>query len=225
MSDTNDDITPLIQAKSDQLNADDLVSGPISVRIEAVEVRAGEQPVTVHISGGHKPWRPCKTTMRVLAALWSPKPSEWVGKSVRLFRDPSVTWAGAEVGGIRISGMSDISGPKVISLAKSKKAKAEQRIDLLKPVSAGPRVALMTTVKAFGATQLDLVEFMSEKTGSDPGPVDAWPDKMVGTVLARLQGGGADTFRAWLAERVNRSAVAEWQDGGEPNPETDDLPE
>lgn len=90
---------------------------------------------------------------------------------------------------------------------------------------ADPRPALMAAVKTFNATQLDLVEFVGEKNGKDPGPVAGWPDDMVANVLARLQNGGAPEFKAWLAERLNRSAVPEWRDGGELNPETDDMPE
>ena len=36
-----------------------------------------EQPVTGEIDGGHRPWKPCKTTMRVLAALGGSAPSAW----------------------------------------------------------------------------------------------------------------------------------------------------
>lgn len=127
-----DDISPLIVAKSDQLNADDLVGGPITVRILGATITPGDQPVTVEIDGGHKPWKPCKTTMRVLAALWGPHPSKWVGRTVRLFRDPAVKWGGVEVGGIRISGMSHIDKPQSIMLASKKGAKAAQRVDVIK---------------------------------------------------------------------------------------------
>ena len=65
MSNDNDDITPLLAAKSDQLNADDLIAGPITVRVVSARITGGmEQPVTVELDGGHRPWKPCKTTMR-----------------------------------------------------------------------------------------------------------------------------------------------------------------
>lgn len=226
MNQNETDVSKFIEAKSDQLNAADLAGRSICVKITEVQISGGrEQPVTLHIGGGHKPWKPCKTTMRIMAGLWSADASKWVGKSVRLFCDPEVTWAGVKVGGIRISGMSDIPKPQMVGYRVSKKVVAEQRIDVLEPVNAGPRPALMACVKSFNATQLDLVEFMSEKTGSDPGPIDAWPDKQVATVLSRLQGGGADTFRSWLAARVNASSVPDWQDDENRNPESDDLPE
>ena len=60
-----------ITAKSDQLNADDLVGGPITVKIEGVTVREDtEQPVTIRLSGGFRPWKPCKTERRVLVHAW-----------------------------------------------------------------------------------------------------------------------------------------------------------
>jgi len=133
VSNDSDDITPLLAAKSDQLNADDLIAGPITVRVVSARITGGmEQPVTVELDGGHRPWKPCKTTMRVLAALWGSAPSAWAGRLVRLYRDPTVKYGGVEVGGIRISGMSHIDGPKKITLAASKKSKVEHRIDVLK---------------------------------------------------------------------------------------------
>ncbi len=225
------DVSKFIEAKSDQLNAVDLTDRTIDVQIVGVKITGGPaQPVTLHISGGEKPWKPCKTTMRIMAKFWGADANRWVGKSVRLFCDPEVTWAGVKVGGIRISGMSDIPGPQMAAYRVSQKVVAEQRIDLLKPVSAGPRPALMTCVKAFGATQMDLIDFMQEKSKDNvsPGPVDAWPDRKVSEVLARLQGSGGDVFKSWMAERLNRSAVPEWQDGGDADPNNatfDPMPE
>ena len=67
--------------KSDQLNTDDLLTGPIQVSIEKVIVTdAKSQPVSIEISGGYKPWKPCKTMMRVMAGLWTEDTDTWVGK-------------------------------------------------------------------------------------------------------------------------------------------------
>lgn len=127
----SDSVAEFIVAKSDQLNADDLVGGPITVRISRVEVTGGEQPVTVHLSDGWRPWKPCKTTMRVLALCWGTSTAPWVGRTVRLFRDPAVKWAGVTVGGIRVSGLSHIERAQVATLATSKGKKSEHRIDVL----------------------------------------------------------------------------------------------
>lgn len=222
MSDEDDDdISGTLAAKSDQLNADDLIGGPIVVRIEDVRHGDEDQPMIIDISGGHQPWKPGKTARRCLAACWGTRCRKWIGRSVELYRDPDVTFGGQKVGGIRVRAASHIEAPVPVMLTATRGKKALHRIEVLKPVSTGPRPALMACVKSFGATQLDLVEFMAAKTGSDPGPLDAWPDKQVATVLSRLQGTGGDTFRAWLAERSNPTPATEWSG----NPDDDRLPD
>ena len=226
------DVRPLNVAKSDQLNALDLVGGPIDVKIIGAQLTGKpDQPLTLHISGDRQPWKPCKTTRRIMEEAWGYDAAAWVGKSVRLFCDKSVRFGGDEVGGIRISGLSDIpSAVAEVTYRKSRKEVGKAKIVRIEPVNSGPRPALMACVKSFGATQMDLIDFMQEKSRDNvsPGPVDSWPDRKVSEVLARLQGSGGDVFKSWMAERLNRSAVPEWQDGGDAdlnNSTFDPMPE
>ena len=101
------DFAESLAAKSDQLNADDLAGGPITVQITGARVvKSDEQPLSLRISGGHAPWKPCKGMRRLLAeAAGSTSARPWVGKWIRLYRDPRVKWAGKESGGIRVSGV------------------------------------------------------------------------------------------------------------------------
>lgn len=119
--------------KSDQLNADDLLCGPITVMVESVK-RGGskEQPVEVAISGGHKPYFPCKSMRRVLIMAWGERGSGWVGRSMTLYRDPDVKWGGVCVGGIRISHLSDIDSQSfMLTVSKSKReGYAVKRLEL-----------------------------------------------------------------------------------------------
>lgn len=138
-----------IKAKSDQLNADDLVGGAIVVRVERVNVTTGEQPVVVHISGGFRPWKPCKTERRVLVFAWGEEGDNYVGRTLELVRDENVTWAGAKVGGVRIQRMSHILRPVEVSLAVSKGKKAMRRIGIL-PVEGADAARL--TVDIFRPT-------------------------------------------------------------------------
>lgn len=109
-----------IEPKSDQLNAEDLLTGPVTVVVEAVHVGEGDsQPVTIGITG-HKPYKPCKTMRRLLVVLWGSDAAAWVGRQLTLFCDSGVKWAGQNVGGIRISHMSDIDEPKTMMLSESK---------------------------------------------------------------------------------------------------------
>ena len=94
--------------KSDQLNYDDFIAGPKTRTVTKVSRGNPEQPVLIYITGEDRPWKPNKTMRRVLIAAWGDKGREWVDKSLMLVGDPSVTWAGAAVGGIVISRLSDI---------------------------------------------------------------------------------------------------------------------
>lgn len=131
------DMAPTIAPKSDQLNADDLIAGPRTITIRDVKIAPGtEQPVAVYFQGDNgKPYLPCKSMRRVMVALWGPDASAYSGRSMTLYRDPSVTWGGMEVGGIRISHMSHIDKTMVVVLTATKKAR--------KPFTVAPLVVPM----------------------------------------------------------------------------------
>jgi hypothetical protein len=116
------DVTKAIAAKSDQLNADDLIGGPITIKVRDVDVKSTtEQPISVFYDGDDgKPWKPCKTAARCLAAIWGPNAAQWVGMRCTIYNDPTVTWAGAAVGGIRVSHMEGLDKPRQLNLAKTR---------------------------------------------------------------------------------------------------------
>ena len=105
------DIRTTLEAKSDQLNATDIMGIDLVIRVRAVAVGGSkEQPIAVYFEGdNNRPWKPSKGMRRVLAAGWGYESDSWVGRSVKLHFDSSVKYAGKEVGGIRIKAMSDIS--------------------------------------------------------------------------------------------------------------------
>lgn len=103
------DITEALQAKSDQLNAADIMGCDLCIKIRAVDVKKGEQPVSVYFDGdNNKPWKPSKGMLRILATAWGVDSANWIGKSALLYFEPTVTYGGKEVGGIRIKALSDI---------------------------------------------------------------------------------------------------------------------
>lgn len=125
-SPTPDEVRASIVPKSDQLNADDLVSGPITVRIAGVRRGNKEQPIIVEIDGYEgRPYKPCKTMRRVLIAVFSDDPNNWVGQQLTLFCDPDVMYAGVKVGGIRISHMSGLNEPRTFILTTSRSKRSE----------------------------------------------------------------------------------------------------
>jgi len=115
------DLSKTIEAKSDQLNADDLVGGPKILKITDIKAGSADQPIIINYEGDNgKPWKPSKGMRRVLVAAWGADGSAYIGRSVEVYRDASVKWAGQEVGGIRVSKMSDIKSTVVLSLTMTR---------------------------------------------------------------------------------------------------------
>jgi hypothetical protein len=115
------DMSPVIVPKSDQLNADTLLAGPQTYTISEVQIRGGqEQPVSILLEGTDLAFRPCKSMSRVLVQAWGPDANAYPGRSLTLYRDPSVKWGGLEVGGIRISHLSHIDGKLQMQLTATK---------------------------------------------------------------------------------------------------------
>jgi len=132
MPNENVDVSDTIVAKSDQLNADDLISGEITVQITGVNRCDKDQPIAISITGGHMPFKPCKTVRRILVSAWGANAANWIGQSMVLYRDPSVKWGGENVGGIRIRAMTGIKAPLILALAESRKSKAKITIQPLR---------------------------------------------------------------------------------------------
>lgn len=102
------DVSDTIKPKSDQLNADDLITGPITVKFAKVDKVSGDQPIAIQLHGDYQPFKPCKSMRRLLVAAWGNDATLWEGRDVTLYSDPEVMYAGQKVGGIRISHMSHI---------------------------------------------------------------------------------------------------------------------
>jgi hypothetical protein len=123
-----------IVPKSDQINADDLIGQSLTITVNEVKFSGGqEQPVSMYFDGSGKAFRPCKSMCRVLVAIWGPDAKEYVGRSMTLYRDPTVKWGGMEVGGIRISHMTHMEAPVTMALTATKGAR--------KPYTVRPLVA------------------------------------------------------------------------------------
>lgn len=120
------DISFALQAKSDQTNAVDIMGSEPIWRIRQVDVKqSSDQPVWIYYEGdNNRPWKPSKGMLRVLARAWGNDSQNWVGKCVQPYFEPSVTYAGQEVGGIRIKALSDIpeSGLQcIVTISRTKR--------------------------------------------------------------------------------------------------------
>jgi hypothetical protein len=133
-----DTITP----KSDQLNYDDLMAGPVTVRVVGLSAGSQEQPVVVKVvdaqtGAAMRDYKPCKSMRRVLIAAWGDKGKDWIGKRARLVGDPSVKFGGVAVGGIRISHVSGIDAPLKIMLTTARSKRSESTIGVIEANDEG----------------------------------------------------------------------------------------
>lgn len=132
------DMSSVIVPKSDQINADDLIAGPMTITIRDVRISGGqEQPVSIYFEGSDKAFRPCKSMSRVLVQGWGADAGKYIGRSLTLYRDPTVKWAGMEVGGIRISHMSHIEAEKLMMLTATKGSRKPHKVMPLVVEQAG----------------------------------------------------------------------------------------
>ena len=142
MSNDITDLTPACAPKSDQINADDLIGGPITVTV--VRVVDGPDPIGQPIEivlAECKPYRPSKGMRRVLLAAWGKDPRQWPTPArMTLYRDPSVRFGSETVGGIRVSHLSGIPGrldlPMTLTKGKRTLHRVEPLVDVVDPVQA-----------------------------------------------------------------------------------------
>lgn len=138
MTITREDFLGTTMAKSDQINAADLLGGPLVCQITDIQMTgASDQPISIYVDAHPQPWKPSKTSRRVLAACWADAdPSEWVGRYVVLYNDPTVMWAGKAEGGIRTSHLSHIDGKKVIMTNATRGKKSAQTVEPYYPAES-----------------------------------------------------------------------------------------
>lgn len=119
------EITDTIAPTSEQLNADDLLGGPVTVTITSVERGTKDQPVFIHLAEfAGRTYRPGKSMRRVLIACWGAEASVFVGRRITIYNDPSVKWGGKPVGGIRISHLSHITEAQTVALTVTRGQRA-----------------------------------------------------------------------------------------------------
>lgn len=126
------DMMQVIQPKSDQINADDLIGGDMVYTVDGVNIKSGDdQPVSIKLRGDRRVYRPCKSMARVLVKAWGADASKYAGKRMRLFCDPDVKWGGMAVGGIRIRALSHIDGPMSMVLTETRSKRGIFKVDVI----------------------------------------------------------------------------------------------
>ena len=127
------DMTSTIQPRSDQLNADDLLTGPMTVTIAEVTQGNAEQPVNVNtVETPGRPYKPSKSMRRVMVAAWGKDATAYAGRRMTLYCNPKIKFGGQEVGGIEISHMSDIDQDLKVSLTATR---GKKKLHTVKPLA------------------------------------------------------------------------------------------
>jgi hypothetical protein len=169
------DLTPTIVPKSDQLNADDLLAGPVTVTVVEVTKGTAEQPVNVVTKefGPKRPYKPAKSMRRVMVEAWGKDSTAYAGRQLTLFRDPNVLFGGEAVGGIRIRAMSHLDKPLEVALTVSRgkrKPFVVQPLGKTKaPVQDKTTAAVEHFETTFGVTRGELETRLGR-------PVEEWTD-------------------------------------------------
>lgn len=137
------DITNLrdtIIPKSDQLNADQLLAGPMTIRVTGVRRGDNDQPIIINYDGDNgRPYKPCKSMRKVLIFAWGEDGSQWAGRMATLYNKKDVKFGGMEVGGIRISHLSHIDADISLALTATRGKKEPfiiKRLDATDPTQA-----------------------------------------------------------------------------------------
>lgn len=128
------DLTDSVVPKSDQINADDLITGPRTFTVTEVRKTGNEeQPVAIYLAEfpRSRPYKPNKSMLRVLIDCWGPDGEVFAGRRFTLYRDPSVRFGKDNPGGIRISHVSHIDGPRKVNLTVTRGKRAPYAVDPL----------------------------------------------------------------------------------------------
>jgi len=140
------DLTESIAPRSDQINSDDLMTGPVTVTITDVHPGAAEQPVDFIVAEyPGRAYRPSKSMRRVIVAAWGPSSATYIGRSLTLYRDPTVTFGRDTVGGIKIAALSHIDKPLKLALTVTRGKRA---MCTVQPLAQAPAVDWAGRVQA-----------------------------------------------------------------------------
>lgn len=157
------DISTTTAADSTQINADDLIGGPETYTVSDVAKGTSEQPVNIILAEAPgRAYRPSKSMRRVLVAAWGKDSTAYIGRRLTLYRDPDVTFAGARVGGIKISHLSHIPKRLEIALTVTRGKRAPHVIEPLPDAPTEP-----TADEIAACTDTDELRAMWQHAGPD----------------------------------------------------------
>jgi hypothetical protein len=228
---TAPDMTAACAPRSDQLNAEDLLTGPQTITVTAVTRGTAEQPVDIVTEeyGPGRPYKPSKTMRRVIMAAWGTNTASYTGRRMTIYRDPEVMFGRDKVGGIKISHLSHIDKRLELALTVTRGKRASFSVEPLADAPAAitdadvtefeKRIASAETLEQLGAVAADL---KARDLGSyHKILLSAWSDrKAVIATQVPGQDGGNDAGQG--AEPSSGSAL--WSDSRDQEPAADTKP-
>lgn len=157
------DMTESIAPKSDQMNAEDLLSGPRTFTITEVRGGSPDQPVSVFVAEHPQPFKPSKTVRRLMVFAWGPESDAYIGQRMTLYRDPEVRFGGQDIGGIRVSHMSGIRKRIEVALAVTRGKRGMYTVEPLPDAPASIAVPLTLAVRAENAVTVWATKGVTEQ--------------------------------------------------------------
>lgn len=216
MNATVEDLRATIIPKSDQLNSEQLLGGPMTVTVTDVKLGSSEdQPVKVHYDGENgRPFLPCKTMRKVLIHAWGKDGTKWPGRSMTLYNDPTVKWGGEDVGGIRISHMTHIERDIKVSLTTTRGKKAKYEVRKLESQLAGQLVDIARSPTLVALKDNFEAAYKATKVQAERDQLTAAKDKRKGELQAPPKDAPADDYnygaaRDLIVACANRERLAE----------------
>jgi hypothetical protein len=161
------DMSNFITPKSDQLNADDLLAGPRTIKVTGVRANesSAEQPISISFDADNgKPYKPCKSMRRVMVHVWGANASAYIGRSMTVYCDPDVQFGGMKVGGIRISHMSHIDEPRTMALTATRARRANFTVQPLRAATATATLSYPTVADYEACTDAATLERLKARS-------------------------------------------------------------
>tara|TARA_R110000850_G_C9742296_1_gene444496 strand:+ start:65 stop:676 length:612 start_codon:yes stop_codon:yes gene_type:complete len=130
------DLSDTIEAQSDRINAADLMGADKVIVINEV-VRYSESGTNKfylnYVGHNGRAYKPSLGMRRIIMTLWGKDGTQYIGRSIKIFRDPTVIYAGKAAGGVVISAMTDIKAKATVVIPISKTKSVTYIIDRLEP--------------------------------------------------------------------------------------------
>jgi hypothetical protein len=133
-------IREFVKIKSDRLNFEDFIMGSQDFTIAKLGRKVDQGNVRLLMIFEGREATPYWVPKGMVKCLSNPEGwgesefSEWIGRKVRLFGEPTVVYAGKELGGIRISHISHITAPYSTKITERRGVRIDYVISPLEEV-------------------------------------------------------------------------------------------